>query len=181
MKHDVLIALQTVNEPYLKRVSKIIALAVRNELEGFHIAAHIRDSDMKELNTHIRNAVYTMILTVAKTDSEQHCRDVIAYLERQMPPYWEEPVVTDKELNKILKKSTSPKKPEFESAFLKAQFDLGNLFYNARTGCIEILGSYDFKEVPGDKRSHRNKISAALRKEGYLYRAALLGYIKMSY
>jgi hypothetical protein len=178
MKQDVLMALQTVNEPVLKQLSKIIALAVRNELEGFHVA-HISDNNMKELNTHIRNAIYTILLTFAKSDSESYCRKIVASLQHQMPPYWEEPVVTDKQLNKILKNEVELSNPKFDSAFLNTQFALGNLFYNKNTGCMQILVSCDFKEVPGDKKSHRGKISVALKNEGYMYLAGLCGYSKI--
>ncbi|SFS61720.1 hypothetical protein [Mucilaginibacter polytrichastri] len=52
------------NTDAIKHILKIIALAVRTEIEGFHIK-HFSDNQMKELNPLIRQGVYNALFAYA--------------------------------------------------------------------------------------------------------------------
>ena len=69
----------------LKLNSKAIALAVRNEMEDFHVA-NLTDTQMKELNPLIRNAIYSFM----KAHLKQEKWLPLHY--KMIPDYWEEPV-----------------------------------------------------------------------------------------
>lgn len=160
----------------MKIISQIVALSVRNNIENFHVR-YLSDSQMKELNPLIRKGVYEALFTLANYNNNVYCQEWINYLARSIPSYWEEP-----ELDKALKEIRDGIPPyveiDFDSPFLNEQFKLGNLFYNARTGCIEIKPSYEFEDVIGNPHKHRNKISARLRRERYSYMRGLCGYIR---
>lgn len=163
----------------LKRFAMLIAMSVRNEMESFHIK-HLSDAQMKELNPLIRKGVYSALFAISNYHLQNSAKVHIDYQQLILPPYWEEP-----ELNESMKAqdaaiSDESQVPEFQSTFLREQWELGNIFYNSKTHCIELLGSYDFKGVEGavKRHRHRDKISAALRKEGFSYAAHLMGYCR---
>lgn len=69
----------------IKILSKAIALAVRDNIEDFHVK-HLTDTQMKELNPLIRDAVYSFL--------KAHRKGVtwLALHYQRIPSYWEEPV-----------------------------------------------------------------------------------------
>lgn len=70
--------------------AKVIAAYVRDNMEDFH-CEHLSDSQMKELNPLIRNAIYT-----ALTDIEED-NLIRAYMIQKvnLPEYWEDCVYVD--------------------------------------------------------------------------------------
>lgn len=174
MKQLYIKALIDNNEEMLRHFSKIIAHSVRDEIEQFHVD-YLTDEQMKELNPLIRKGIYNILFSVANCDSSKFCADYIKWHSIAIPPYWEEP-----ELDTHLQKEIKQKDKRticFKAVFLNEQFKLGNIIYKSISGSIEIIPSFEFKEVPGDKHKHRNKISAQLRKEGFQYSPGLYGYI----
>ena len=125
----------------------------------------------------MRQAIYNTLIAFANYNTNAFFREFIDFHIHAIPDYWEDPELYPS-LKKALLESPQKRDINFQSAFLNEQMATGNLFLSERTGCIEILPSYDFNNVPGDKHKHRNKISAQLRKEGYVYLPALCGYIK---
>lgn len=162
------------NQEGIKALSKIIAISVRNNIEDFHVE-HLSDSQMKELNPLIRKGIYEALFTLANFDKNLYCKEWFSYLDKCVPPYWEESEL-DKTLAEIRDGFSEEKIIEFKSAFLNEQFKVSNVFYNRITGCIEIKPSFEFKQVPGAAHKHRDKISSQLRKEGYVYMSSLYGY-----
>ena len=65
-------------------LAKIIAAAVRNAMEDFHIK-YLSDAQMKELNPIIRNAIYTALINLDE-DPDKMC----AHYEQYIPAYWED-------------------------------------------------------------------------------------------
>ena len=65
-------------------IAKLIAIVVRNQMEDFH-CKHLSDTQMKEINQIIRNAIYTALV---------HLKDnpdaIMAYARLYIPPYWED-------------------------------------------------------------------------------------------
>jgi hypothetical protein len=169
-------ALKNRNTLVLKEFAKLIAISIRNGMEDFHVN-NLSDSQMKELNPLVRNSIYDFLISLAHSDRNSHCAKLLEWSATIIPPYWEDPEM-EESLQKIVNKATEEKCLTFESRFLNEQFALRNIIYNPITGGVEIIGSYDFKEVAGNKHKHRDKISAALRKEGYYYNSGLLGYNK---
>jgi hypothetical protein len=49
-----------VPEATVQEIAMYVAMAVRNEMENFHVK-HLTDSQMAELNPIIRNAIYTAL------------------------------------------------------------------------------------------------------------------------
>jgi len=68
-------------------MAMIISVAIRNNIEGFHIK-HIPNEHMKELNTLIRDAVYSTILCFK---GDEHDTKMQQYLKTSIPKYWENP------------------------------------------------------------------------------------------
>jgi len=64
--------------------AKIIASYVRNNIENFH-CKYLSDGMMKELNTLIRNAIYTALV-----DFESEMISVILFNMMCIPTYWED-------------------------------------------------------------------------------------------
>lgn len=174
MKAIFINSIQNANAESLKAIAQVIALAVRNGIEGFH-SENLNDTQMKELNPLIRDAIYSILFAIAASEKNIQCAQYMDFHIRNIPPYWEEPKLS-KDLQQFLKEFSEQKSITFKSAFLNQQFKIGNIFYNQISGCIQMLPSFDFKEVSGDKHAHRGRISALLRKEGYRYHYALMGY-----
>jgi hypothetical protein len=126
MKQLFIKALMDNNEEVLKHFSKIIAHSVRNEIEQFHVD-YLTDEQMKELNPLIRNGIYNILFAVANCDGSKFCADYIKWHSIAIPPYWEEPELDTYLQNEI--KQKDKRKITFQSAFLKAQFKLGNIIY----------------------------------------------------
>lgn len=162
------------NQEGIKALSKIIAISVRNNIEGFHVK-YLSDSQMKELNPLIRKGVYEALFTMANLENNISCKKWFGLLTAYVPPYWEEPEL-DESLTKIRDRTLRKKTIKFKSEFLQKEVKIGNIFYNKITGCVEIKPSYKFRAITGDAHKHRNKISALLRKEGYIYMPNLYGY-----
>ena len=76
----------------LKKLAKIIAIAVRNEMEDFH-CKHLSDEQMKELNPIIRNAIYTALY--ASTNPDKASQEFVLFQSMLIPSYWEEPKLTE--------------------------------------------------------------------------------------
>lgn len=133
---------------------------------------------MEELNPLIRNGIYNALFALANYYADPVFTHHIDWTAQRIPDYWEDPELLP-EFERVVSKLYENIHINFESKFLNEQFKIGNIYFNLKTRCLEILGSYDFKEVSGNKHSHRNKISAQLRDEGYKYFDAIGGYIKM--
>ena len=79
------------------QISLLISMGIRNEMEGFH-SEHLSDSQMKELNPIIRQAVYN-ILTYLKLANPTNNNDenkpaaerILNEHAKQIPEYWELP------------------------------------------------------------------------------------------
>lgn len=160
----------------MKIISKIIALSVRNNIETFHVN-YLTDDQMKELNPLIRNGIYDALFALANHHKNAYCKEWVGFHLRRIPNYWEDPELKD-DLKTIPDQTLSEAEIVFNSSFLNEQFKLGNLSYNVITGCIEIRPSFEFNEVPGNAHRHRDKISALLRKEEYVYIPGLNGYMR---
>jgi len=171
-----LLALQTNNQPVLKEISKLIAHVVRDNIENFHVT-HLSDSQMKELNPLIRNAIYDALIALSNSDVDSFCMDFVNWHARAIPDYWEDPELIP-QLEEAMEKLSKDSTPVFKSDFLIEQYRLGNLAYNPGKRCIEIQPSYSFNNTNGDNHKLRNKISAYLRKEGYAFDDLLQGYRK---
>lgn len=76
------------NREVIAPISKIIAMGVRNNIEGFH-GEHLTNAQMKELNLLIRDAIYTVILAMNRYNDND--KKLLAYLSEMIPDYWEEP------------------------------------------------------------------------------------------
>jgi hypothetical protein len=81
------------DDKLLQRVSKFVALEVRNAMEDFHVE-HLSDSQMEKLNPIIRNGIYTGLF-VLQHQKEYKLEEWVALTERMIPNYWEEPVLSD--------------------------------------------------------------------------------------
>lgn len=75
-----------------KRLAKYIAIAVRNAMEGFHVA-HLTDAQMKELNPIIRNAICSALHAYLNVDNYPNAREWMDFQMQLIPPYWEEPEI----------------------------------------------------------------------------------------
>lgn len=176
MNQILITALLTKNDDAIKKISKIIAHEVRNNMEDFH-AENLSDKQMRQLNPIVRDAIYNSLTALVNYDKNQGFKNFIDYHVLALPDDWEDPKLYPS-LEKAALEPTERCKVAFRSEFLNDQMRIGNLFFNELTGCLEIRASFDFVGVLGSKHKHRDKISAQLRKEGYIYFSALSGYIK---
>jgi hypothetical protein len=71
-----------------------VAMVVRNAVENFH-CQHLSDEQMKELNPIIRNAICTALHAVKQSSRSEAARAFVAFQQRMIPKYWEEPVLLD--------------------------------------------------------------------------------------
>jgi len=68
-------------------------MVVRNAMEEFH-CEHLSDSQMKELNPIVRNAVYEALYFLAMASypfEDEDAQEVVASQLRVIPEYWEDP------------------------------------------------------------------------------------------
>jgi len=81
------------NQDFLE-LTLLIAMHVRNEMEDFHVE-HLSDSQMKELNRLIRQAIFDIVSATnqkPKTKKEKQQVDkTIQWLIMMIPDYWEIP------------------------------------------------------------------------------------------
>jgi len=73
---------QEIKEMY-NLYAKLIAAAVRNNIEDFHIK-YLSDAQMKELNPLIRNAIYSALIRLYEDP------DYATFLAQYVPAYWED-------------------------------------------------------------------------------------------
>ena len=71
-----------------------IALMVRYELEGFHVA-HLSDEQMAELNPLIRNAIFTGLYAFMTAEDDEASQKYIDFYKGGVPRYWEQPELTE--------------------------------------------------------------------------------------
>ena len=80
-----------------QQLTLLIAMHVRNEMEDFH-AKHLSDTQMKELNPIIRQAIYDVVSFTnqpPKTKLERRqAAQAINWLTMMIPDYWEVPEKT---------------------------------------------------------------------------------------
>jgi hypothetical protein len=165
------------NQEGIKFLSKVIAIAVRNNMEDFHVD-HLSDDQMKELNPLIRNGIYNALFAISNLNKKSYCKEWLGFHLRCIPEYWEDPELEDG-LDDLLKETFSKNEISFKSSFLNEQLKLCNIFHNSVTGCIEIKPSFKFEGIAGvNTHYHRDRISAQLRKEKYKYIPSLSGYVK---
>ena len=162
----------------LKRDAMIIAMSARDAMEEFHIA-HLTNAQMKELNPMIRKGIFNALVAIAAYEKNANALKYFHILADKIPPYWEM-----SELEAFLKEGCVQEEnlvrhqPRFLSAFLQNELTLGNLSFDGQTGCYVMIVSARFKGIDYNKRhAHRDKIAAALRKEGFAYGTGL-GYHK---
>jgi hypothetical protein len=125
-------------------------------------------------DTWLLNAVYSALTALAHPENPA-CRNYLEQAARRVEQDTRIPEL-DQELAKALAATSSPD-IRFKSKFLTEQLKLGNLFFNDKTRCIQIRQSSDFADIRY-KHAHRDKISSALRHEGYKYHPVLFGYLK---
>jgi hypothetical protein len=77
-----------------KTLAMLIAIAVRNEMEDFH-CQYLTDSQMKELNPIIRNAIVTALYATGNYSEDEASRKWVNFQSMLIPEYWEEPELTE--------------------------------------------------------------------------------------
>ena len=83
-----------------KKISNVIAMGIRNAFEDWHGKGKLKQSDMKEFNTKVRNSVYTTLKLM--TSDNKTSRGLLNWQYMMIPDYWEEPEL-QKEVKEILK------------------------------------------------------------------------------
>lgn len=78
----------------MKSMARYIAMAVRNELETFHIQ-HVPDDLMPELNRTIRNAILTALYAAYHGESNPFALQFFRFQRKCIPVYWEPPVLLE--------------------------------------------------------------------------------------
>jgi t-SNARE complex subunit (syntaxin) len=73
----------------LQKRTMLLAMHVRNQMEDFH-SEHLDDSQMKELNQIIRQAIYEG-LQLFEPQNKQAKAEEVAWLMLMIPDYWEVP------------------------------------------------------------------------------------------
>ena len=75
----------------LQRTAMVIAKMVRDGLEDLHVRGDIPDTLMPELNTRIRNAIYTAVYALEHAKMDCHCDYLLEEAHQGIPGYWEAP------------------------------------------------------------------------------------------
>lgn len=70
--------------------TRVIAMVVRNAMEDFH-SEHLSDTQMKELNPIIRNAIYTALYSLHYCFLSERIATFVKYQIEMIPAYWETP------------------------------------------------------------------------------------------
>ena len=73
-----------------QQLANYIAMVVRNAMEDFH-CEHLTDSQMKELNPIIRNAVCTALHAFNNYAEADEAARFVDFHFRMIPKYWEKP------------------------------------------------------------------------------------------
>ena len=76
-----------------KLFAMYLAMAVRNAMEDFHVK-HLSNSQMKELNPIIRNAICTALHAYDEYEKSPVARQFLDFTLRMIPEYWEKPALT---------------------------------------------------------------------------------------
>ena len=76
-----------------RELAMYVAKVVRNEMEDFH-CKYISDSQMKELNPIIRNAICTALYAAENQEEDSGARSFVSVALKLIPKYWEEPELT---------------------------------------------------------------------------------------
>lgn len=179
--NQLLFAFQDTDLAVLKQVTRIIAIVVRNNMEDFHAEGNLSDEQMARLNPLIREGTFNALFAIAHCDKDDSLKKYIDYHLQSIPDYWEDPELIDK-LQAVcdrLQRANSPEREiRFKSDFLTEQYKLGNI-YLASNGSVRLPGSFEFKGIDYDlRKSHKDKITYQLRKEGYQYSSYLDGYLR---
>jgi len=74
----------------MQEFSKYVAIVIRNAMEAFH-CQHLSDTQMKELNLIIRNAVYTAMYAYESSEKSEMSKRFMEYHLLSIPKYWEPP------------------------------------------------------------------------------------------
>jgi L-2-hydroxyglutarate oxidase LhgO len=82
----------------MQTITKVIAHAVRNEIEDFH-AKYLTDDQMKELNPLIRTGIYNALFAIANSDTDSASKNFLGWHLRAIPEYWEEVALSQKQIN----------------------------------------------------------------------------------
>lgn len=78
-----------------QEMAMFLAMVVRNAMEDFH-HRHLSDEQMKELNTIVRNAIYTGLQAMRHYDRSEGARSFADFQKLFIPKYWELPeLLTD--------------------------------------------------------------------------------------
>jgi len=82
----------------LQMISKLVALAIRNEIEDLHGIGIVLDDDgMARLNPRVRNAVFTCLCALIGRDrGDSEDTEWVDYLMESLPEYWEDPVLLER-------------------------------------------------------------------------------------
>ena len=71
-----------------------IAMVVRNEIEDFH-AKYLSDTQMKELNPLIRDAICTALYAFENYEKSAGAKQYVDFQVRMIPDYWEKPKLAE--------------------------------------------------------------------------------------
>jgi hypothetical protein len=75
-----------------KHYSKLLALSVRNQLEGLHSEGVLPQENMKEINTIIRDSIYSGLILFHKANlGDEKSKQILSFIRLSLPDYWEEP------------------------------------------------------------------------------------------
>lgn len=83
-----------------QELAMYLASVVRNTMEDFH-CRHLSDEQMKELNSIIRNAIYTALYARENYGRSVAAQSFVDFSVRLIPSYWEEPTLTDDFLKSV--------------------------------------------------------------------------------
>lgn len=131
----------------LASIAKIVAMAVRNAMEDFHVK-HLTDEQMRELNPIIRNGIFSALVLLNYAGDEDDVKknqNAIAAISRlllMLPKYWEEPVLNE-DTRWTLESTIGSSMPE-EERMRMAEF------------CRDYLGIH----LGGEPGARRNSVAA---------------------
>jgi hypothetical protein len=69
----------------------VLAMFVRDGLEDMHHRGDLPQAIMPDLNTRIRDALYTALYVMEHTGDDWRCDRLVEMKTRGIPPYWEAP------------------------------------------------------------------------------------------
>lgn len=104
-----------------ERFVKYIGSVIRNAMEDFH-CKYLSDSQMKELNPIIRNAIYTaFVAAIESSRGNMAAKEYVSFALDCVPPCWENPELLDDYLDMV--DTERRKKREAE---IKKRWEEGN-------------------------------------------------------